>query len=318
MTNINHIVDADARTGQIQAVLRVTGRVITFSKHGVPHLKLRLESCHTRLIGFLNMETHSLPEDIGYLELVRVRGYIVTTRTKRFLLVDHLGKADRETRRKLPALETLPQSCAADSQSLETLVHWVRNLDNPHLQAFVRHVLERRDRLEVFLRAPASRRYHHSYPGGLLDHSLEVSRAVMGMVQLHEPDSPQDLKEAGFVAGLLHDIGKVFTFNAAGEPTAAARLSDHDAFTLEACATGLAYLDQHQPQLAMTLRHVWSCASPGARYGSPAAMTLARYVRDADGQNAMVANQRLAFQSRQHSGFAQIGRNQYWQPRLDQ
>ena len=316
MIQRNNIEQKDLQPDQFRAVLRVTGRVITFSKKGAPYLKLRLESCDTDLAGFVNMETHCIADDIGYLDLVEVCGPILTTSTRRFLLIDQIEKASRESFQRLPALETLPTSLAAKPESLATLVRWVRDLTNPHLREFARHTLERRDRLEVFLNAPASRRYHHSFAGGLLDHSLEVARGVVGMAQLQEPDMPQGLREAGFVAGLFHDIGKVFTFDAAGQHTAAATLSDHDAFTLEACASGLAYLDRHQPEIAMTLRHIWTCASPGARYGSPAAMTLARYVRDADGQNAMATNQRAAFGNRPSEGFSRIGRNQYWQPGL--
>jgi 3'-5' exoribonuclease len=66
------------------------------------------------------------------------------------------------------------------------------------------------------------------------------------------------------VAGLLHDIGKTYTNDIKGRPTAAARLYRHDDLALEACAYGLAYLDKVNPDAALTLRHIWTCASPGA------------------------------------------------------
>lgn len=137
------------------------------------------------------------------------------------------------------------------------------------------------------------------------------------MIQIQEPHLPQTLKEVGFVAGLLHDIGKTYTNDIKGRPTAAARLYSHDDLTLEACAYGLAYLDKVNPDAALTLRYIWTCASPGARYGMPAVMTLARYVRDADGQSAMVDNQRQAFKRRELRGFGQLGRNAYWLPALE-
>jgi 3'-5' exoribonuclease len=77
----------------------------------------------------------------------------------------------------------------------------------------------------------------------------------------------------------------------------------------EACAYSLAYLDHNEPDIAMALRHIWTCASPGARYGQPAAMTLARYIRDADGQSAMADNQQRAFRTKSQWGFRRIGQN---------
>lgn len=302
--------------GRFNAVLRVTGRVVTFSTNGVAYLKLRLSSWDSDWVGFLNLETTTVPDNLGYLDLVAVSGEVWKSNGQAFLLVARMEKAASPRRRALPPLETLPRACAVDPVSLRVLVQSVRGLSNSHLKEFVRRVLERKDRVEVFLRAPASRRYHHSFAGGLLVHSLEVARGVVGMIQLHEPQMARDLQETGFVAGLLHDIGKVFTFTADGQLTAAARLSDHDAFTLEACASGLAYLDHHCPEIATTLRHIWTCASPGSRYGSPAALSLARYVRDADGQNAMVTNQSCAFQKSGSAGFAKIGANRYWQPAI--
>lgn len=185
-----------------------------------------------------------------------------------------------------PFLNSLPRAYCPVPESLDKLVIAVRSLQSIHLKNFIRRVIERRDRLESFLNAPASRSHHHAYRGGLLEHSLDVARNVVAMIKLNEPSMPRILQELGFVAGLLHDIGKTYTYDSRGKPTAAWSLCEHDALTLEACAFALAYLDRHEPELAITLRHIWTCASPGARYGVRPATPLARYVRDADAQSA--------------------------------
>ena len=177
-------------------------------------------------------------------------------------------------------------------------------------------VLERKDRLEAFLNAPASVNYHHAYPGGLLEHSLNVANNAVAMLRLNEPSMSRLMQETCFVAGLLHDIGKTYTYDSKGKPNAAWKLCSHDAFTLEACAYGLAYLDKHAPDLAIMLRHVWTCASPGARYGQKAAITLARYIRDADGQSAMADNQMRAFRTKSQWGFSRLGQNLFWRPEV--
>jgi len=49
--------------------------------------------------------------------------------------------------------------------------------------------------------------YHYAYPGGLLVHSLDVAKAVVGMIRLSEPQMPRLHQETAFVAGLLRITG---------------------------------------------------------------------------------------------------------------
>lgn len=58
-----------------------------------------------------------------------------------------------------------------------------------------------------FFNAPASIKYHGNYEGGLLDHSLEVTKCLIDITQRFElkwlrPESP-------YIVGMLHDLCKV-------------------------------------------------------------------------------------------------------------
>ena len=76
---------------------------------------------------------------------------------------------------------------------------------------------------------PASESNHHSYPNGLLDHSLEVALAVLadcGPKMRHKYYEKFGLPRGyicalrlSVVLGLLHDIGKVFNVEVRGEKT---------------------------------------------------------------------------------------------------
>jgi len=292
---------------------RLTGRVVEFDNAKTPFLKLRLSDCEGDRIAMLNLAKTHVPERIGHLDFVTASG--VKCLSGQFLL-DEFRKATREEVHSLDTLQSLPRVYAPAPAVFDQLVKTVQSLQSEHLRSFLTRVLERKDRIEAFLNAPASVTYHHAYPGGLLEHSLNVANNAVAMLRLNEPAMQRLMQETCFVAWLLHDIGKTYTYDSKGKPNAAWKLCSHDAFTLEACAYGLAYLDQHEPDIAMTLRHIWTCASPGARYGQPAAMTLARYIRDADGQSAMTDNQQRAFRSKSQWGFSRIGQNVFWRPQL--
>lgn len=296
-------------------VFRLTGRVAEFDKHGAPYLKLRLSHCDADYVAGLDLDNASIPEDIGYLDQVAVSGAKCSSNALGLDVKLHeIHLASRDEVNTQLVLNSMPRAYCPVPESLDTLVISVRSLQSVHLKNFIRRVIERRDRLEAFLNAPASRSHHHAYRGGLLEHSLDVARNVVAMIKLNEPNMPRVLQELGFVAGLLHDIGKTYTYDPRGRPTAAWSLCEHDALTLEACAFALAYLDRHEPELAVTLRHIWTCASPGARYGVRPATTLARYVRDADAQSATSNKFSHVFRNSK-KGLARQGKEIFWTPK---
>ena len=295
---------------------RLTGRVACFDDEGIPYLKLRLSSCAADIVVLVVIGSMDIPERLGHMDLVAVKGQACIGSEQSEVLLTEIRRPQPTDLAHLPALQTLPRTSCPKPEALDQLIAAVRSLESTSLQMFIKRVLERRDRLEVFLKAPASRKYHHNDPGGLLVHSLQVAQNVLRMAQINEPEMPRRLQEVGFVAGLLHDIGKTYTYDRQGKPTATAKLCDHADLTLEACAYGLAYLDRADPDAALALRHIWTCASPGARYGATPAITLARYVRDADAQSAMVDNQRKAYRKRQPIGFGRLGNNLYWRPSI--
>ncbi|MGP9655450.1 TraI domain-containing protein [Halomonas sp. AOP13-D3-9] len=292
---------------------RLTGRVVEFDNAKTPFLKLRLSDCVGDQIAMLNLSKTTVPERIGHLDFVTASG--VKCLSGQFIL-DEFRRASRDEVTSMDTLQSLPRVYSPMPEVFDKLIATVQSLQSDCLRVFLTRVLERKDRLEAFLNAPASANYHHAYPGGLLEHSLNVANNAVAMLRLNEPSMSRLIQETCFVAGLLHDIGKTYTYDAKGKPNSAWKLCSHDAFTLEACAYGLAYLDKHAPDLAIMLRHSWTCASPGARYGQKAAITLARYIRDADGQSAMADNQIRAFRSKNHWGFGRIGQNVFWRPEI--
>lgn len=96
----------------------------------------------------------------------------------------------------------------------------------PALRDFYYAVLINDELMQKFYKAKASHHHHHSYEGGLLEHSFEVARNAATMSELHGLDHTTTC--ICFIAGLLHDIGKVkMYYNAQG---AAGVCGQHEAF----------------------------------------------------------------------------------------
>lgn len=60
-----------------------------------------------------------------------------------------------------------------------------------------------------FYEAPASTKYHGSYPGGLVDHSINVYKVLTNINKAMNLNIPSDTVT---IAGLLHDVCKANTY----------------------------------------------------------------------------------------------------------
>ncbi|MBL4765247.1 MAG: HD domain-containing protein [Colwellia sp.] len=157
----------------------------------------------------------------------------------------------------------------------------VDSIESPHLKQFLSHVLVNNDTGINFLQCPASLRHHHNYSGGLLEHSINVAERVVIQGPLNNTE-----RDIAIVSALIHDIGKTKTLSPNGTRTSLGMVVDHDELTLEICAQALSQLDKCEPQSAMLLRHVLTCASPGARFGYQAITPIASALQAADKQSA--------------------------------
>ena len=99
------------------------------------------------------------------------------------------------------------------------------------LRSVVERVLFTEPVAAEFRRAPCTRAGHHSYVGGLIEHTVAVGTLVGEVCQLH-PRLDSDLLMA---AALVHDVGKTreFTYGAEFGITEEGRLIGHLALGAE-------------------------------------------------------------------------------------
>ena len=82
---------------------------------------------------------------------------------------------------------------------------YVAEFSNEHLRALVTSFLDDPQVGAAFLEAPAAKRLHHAWIGGLLEHVLCLVRVCRATAPFY-PEVNQDLLVTG---AILHDIGKV-------------------------------------------------------------------------------------------------------------
>jgi len=146
---------------------RLTGRVACFDDEGIPYLRIRLSSCANDYVVLAVIDSLVIPERLGHMELIAVKGQVYASSEGSITLLSNIRRPLRSDVAQLPALQTLPRLICPKPEVLDRLIVAVRSLQSTALQVFIKRVLERRERLEIFLKAPASKNYHHNEAGGL-------------------------------------------------------------------------------------------------------------------------------------------------------
>jgi 3'-5' exoribonuclease len=164
------------------------------TKTGAPFLALELVDPSGRIDARVWNDVELLDGRFGEGDAVRVLGRVEKFRDRLQLDVRTLEAADID-----PA--TLTPAIRRDASELQGFLEYlVEELSHPGLRGTVRGVLADRD-LAAF---PATPDDHHSYAGGLLEHTVGVATLCRETAQLH-PRLRSDLVLAG---ALLHDVGR--------------------------------------------------------------------------------------------------------------
>jgi 3'-5' exoribonuclease len=154
--------------------------------------------------------------------------------------------------------------------------HLAGEVHDAAFSALLRSLLNDAAFRAAFRRAPCTRAGHHSYLGGLLEHTVAVGTLALEACQLHARLNSDLL----ITAALLHDVGKIeeFTFGAEIGISEPGRLLGHIELGLRFLeARGCALDDERRLALAhCVLTHHGADAAPQRRFGSPEALALYR------------------------------------------
>ena len=133
---------------------------------------------------------------------------------------------------------------------LSSLYKAVRSISNPNLKLFVGQVFADWRVASAFGQNPASSSHHHAFPGGLLIHSLEVAKRAWSFAKRQQ--EPMEF-EVVVVLALLHDIGKILTFNG-GNRSEQGQWQCTDMSALQVLNKALNSLDEYDAKTAHLIR----------------------------------------------------------------
>jgi hypothetical protein len=179
-----------------------------------------------------------------------------------------------------------------DFPTLYRLIQLGHYLTVPALQTFFWQVFCNIPLMEAFVSIPASKSHHHSFPSGLLIHSMECAFFVQRQVSSISEFSQRE-GEVTLLASLFHDIGKTETLGQLTH-TDTGHLIDHEALTLLVLSEPLTQLKRTWAQGAITLQYLltWKPSHGFCQYVG------GNLIKMADQTSTSLSLQRMAFKDK--------------------
>jgi len=237
---------------------------LAHKKDGAPYLTLSLVDRTGDVKAVVWDQVQAIVKAFAAGDYVRVQGKVTEYKGVPQLVVQHLERAHPD---QVDAKDFLPATQRDVNQMMDRLIQISRTVENEHLSRLLAAFFEDPAFVELFKTAPAAKKMHHAYLGGLLEHTLSIVRLIQA-ISAHYKGIDTDLLLTG---GILHDIGKVheFTYETHIDYSDAGRLLNHIVIGVEMLEKKIATLHDFPDDLALVLKHLIVSHHGIRDFGSP-------------------------------------------------
>jgi len=249
---------------RIEETFLVTEKNLVLSQKGSLYLSLRLRDKTGEVEGRVWERAAEISRTFQKGDVVLVRGRAVRYRDAIQLSIADMEKPD-------PADVDMTDYVSASRWNVDdmfkSLVEIAATVEDPFLKQLLDGILADDEIAGLLKKAPAAKGMHHFYLGGLLEHTLSMTRILNHLAE-HYDGVNRDLLITG---GILHDIGKIYELSSEGmiEYTDEGRLIGHIVLGLELVNRKMSLIPGFPDHLAMELRHILISHHGAVEYGSP-------------------------------------------------
>jgi 3'-5' exoribonuclease len=248
----------------VEGVFWVKEKATPLSRSGAPYLRVRLADRTGEIEGRVWDGVEEFAELFERDDFIRIKAQATSYQERVQLNIRSIKKV-KDTEVSLD--EFLPSSLRDPEEMLAELIEISQAIENAYLRQLVMAFLENEEFTTLFKRAPGAKRLHHSFLGGLLEHTLSVVNLIQKIKEYYEGIN-HDLLLAG---GVLHDIGKVheLSYERSFDYTDAGRLVGHIVMGVEMVDKEIARIEGFPAELAMLMKHLLLSHHGQYEWGSP-------------------------------------------------
>jgi 3'-5' exoribonuclease len=255
----------DIRENQkLESTFLVKHKGVARTRTGNPYLNLTLGDTTGEIQGKVWDHAEPLGQRFQKDDFIRVQATAVTYQNVLQLTISSLTCCPPA---EIDITDFLPQAKHDREETFTKLKTIVTTVKNEHLRKLLDLFLADEDFTGQLKNAPAAKKLHHVYVGGLLEHTLSVSNLIL-QVGDHYGGLNRDLLLTG---GILHDIGKVheLTYARAFDYSDDGRLLGHIMLGIEMINEKISVLPDFPHDVALELKHLIISHHGQYEYGSP-------------------------------------------------
>jgi len=259
----------------VDAVFACTRKDRLMTRGGSPYLALELRDRTGTVAARAFQGADALAGRFERGDVVRVRGKVERFRDQLVLEVSDVARVTGED--AVDPARFLPTAYRDVDELDGFLEHLAGEVYDRGFQRLLRALLDDGELRADWRRAPCTRSQHHSYLGGLLEHTVAVATLAHETCQLHTGLNSDLL----LTAALTHDLGRAreFTYGAEIGLTEEGRLLGHLVIgerLISERAAGLLDDERRLALLHCVLSHHGPSTAPGGRFQSAEALALYR------------------------------------------
>jgi len=259
-TYINEIKENDSVDSLFLAKEKFSG----VTKTGNGYLKLKLGDRTGEMEGRIWTSVENLSEAFLKDDFVHVKGKAVSFQEHLQVNITYIERVKEE---EILYPDFFPTAEKDIDEMFQSLFEIYQKVKNPHLSQLLRLIFEDDSLLKRFKMAPASKWLHHTYLGGLLEHTLSLAQLVLKNANHYERLNLDLL----ITASILHDLGKIdeLSYHRSFDYSDEGRLLGHIILGVEKVEEKIRQLPDFPNDLSTLLKHLLLSHHGQYIWGSP-------------------------------------------------
>ncbi|MBD1399205.1 HD domain-containing protein [Pelovirga terrestris] len=257
---VNQIKERD----RVSSIFLVRDKITAMAKNGKPYMTLKLMDSTGEVEAKVWDRIDELSSHFDADDFIRIEAKASVYMGKMQLIVQQLDKVADDA---VDIGDFLPVSSRSAEEMRNELDQLLDSLENPYIRDLLRSFFDDPRFYRLYSRAPAAKSMHHTYIGGLLEHSLAVAALALDVAKRY-PQVDRDLLISG---AMLHDVGKVqeLSFDRSFGYTDEGKLLGHIVMGVQMIEDHVRAIPGFPVELSMMIKHLLLSHHGQYDFGSP-------------------------------------------------